>query len=1020
MPGLSSFASPLPTGSAAGSILALVPRVSRISKRKSRRVHAVTVEVGREQWSRKTSVFIKKDEFQVLTGPDGTAHLRVPAGNDSMALRGISRDSHGRQIVAQAWAYVEGSPARAEMNRGSLKLVLDRKRYAAGDHSRALIQTDMPGGKALVCVELDRVRWRQVVALTSPTTIVEVPIEKEYAPNAYISVDYIHEKHYLRAQRRVNIDRVDRDLHIDVKTDRDIYKPGDVARVTVRTVDSAGKPIPADVSLGVVDEGIYAVAEESTDIKQGFYPSRSNEVRTEYSFPRIYLDGGDKGSSKIPLRKLFRDTAAWVPSVWTGPSGIATTTVKLPDNLTQWRVTAVGISDDTLVGMQTAKFRARKDLMIRLELPQFLVDRDQQVMSAVVSNDTGVDQDVRVRLDGAGITVADAGLRSVHVPNGIPQVLQYHIAGDGPGKATLSGRAWVDRGAGLSDPGLSDGVQQSFTVEPRGRPVTDGTSGEGSANLTLPIRPSAHPTYGSLEISVSPTLAGGLVPTLDGLIGFPYGCVEQTMSRFLPSVLVAKTVKDLHLPPTKHLSDLPLIVRDSLARLNKMRHADGAWGWWDYDESSPFMTALVLDGLDRANLAGWDVSEVSLSRTLDWGLERLKAQRATRLAATKALPKPRPGRRPRKAASAPSLDHLRDRLYLVYSLLRHGKWDAAADLEGLPWKDMTASELATAALAFHAAGQSAEADRALGLLRESAQGSEGLAYWPSEPEAWGQEPSALALVAFETIHPTDPLVPRIVRHLMISRKGNLWESTRDSAYAIVGLTAYLEQSRELSAPTEARILVNGREVKALKLDPKIVSNSDWTVQIPRSELGKKNAHVEIRSDGPGKCYYSVQLKTLDTTPVLAAESTDPGLRVERRYYRLEARRLENGEMHLLPGKQTVTSFQSGDLVRVELTITSKQWRDFVLIEEPTPASCRVTEREDLGEYEEWNWWWSRTVILDDHLAYFATSLPKGESKISYTMRAEQAGKVCALPTTVANMYDPVRYASSAEADLEVK
>jgi uncharacterized protein YfaS (alpha-2-macroglobulin family) len=153
---------------------------------------------------------------------------------------------------------------------------------------------------------------------------------------------------------------------------------------------------------------------------------------------------------------------------------------------------------------------------------------------------------------------------------------------------------------------------------------------------------------------------------------------------------------------------------------------------------------------------------------------------------------------------------------------------------------------------------------------------------------------------------------------------------------------------------------------------------------------------------------------------MAPETTDPGLQIERHYYKLEARKLENGTMRLLPAKQTDATYQSGELIRVELTIHTKKPRDYVLIEEPTPASCRVTEREDMGEYEQWSNWWARTVVFDDHIAYFATRLSAGVNKIPYTMRAEQPGRVCALPTRVSNMYDPARSASTAEADLEVR
>ncbi len=951
----------------------------------------VTVEVGREVWTRNTSVFLPKGTYQAITGPDGQAHVRIPVANaDSIAIRAYSDDAGGRRVAAETFAYVEGSPARAEAMRGTLSLKLDHKRYAIGDIGRALVQTDMPGGSALVCVQANGIFWRKVVPITSTSTIVHFPVMKEAAPNAYVSVTYVRQKHLLQDQSQVRVSRTDRDLRVTVTPSRTVYTPGDTASVDVATTDAQGRPAAADVSVGVVDEGVYAIAEDDTNIGLALYPRRSDEVRTAYSFPVIYLDGGDKGSSKVPLRTRFRDTAFWTPTVWTGPTGKATLSFPLPDNLTAWRVTAVGISDATQVGMTKATFRERKPLMARLELPQFLIDGDRQRMTVIVTNDTGHDQDVNVELQGEGVELDSAERKTIRVPNGLPQVVEYQMRATKPGQATLTARAWVTEGP-------SDGVRQSFPIKPRGRVVIAARAGEGPGSIELPIGGNVDPAYGSLEIHLSPTLAGGLVSSLDKLIGFPYGCVEQTMSRFLPSVLVAKTVRDLGLPEPKHLKDLPKIVRDSLVRLDRMRHADGGWGWWEFDESSVFMTSLVLDGLDRVKAAGWNVSEAGAKQAVEWGVHQLQH-------------------------GVPAHTTLRDRIYLAYALLRWGHPEAAKWLNRLKLDRLSAAELATAALAFDAATSPEKAKEAAGLLVARAVSDDTMAYWAPEPTAyaWGEEVTGVALVALERVRPDDPIIPRVVRYLMQARKGEDWESTRDSAYALMGLTAYLHQTKELAQASTATITVNGAPVGRVSLDPQVVADPSWTIKLPRRGLGVSGpVRIRIEKEGSGKCYYSAELTTLDREPQLKPTSTDPGLRVVRQYFRLEPRILENGTKKLLPSSDPVDRYATGELVRVQLTITTDVPRNFVLIEEPTPSSCRVAEREEPGENETWDWWWSRTVMLDDRVAFFATYLPEGTSVISYTMRAEEEGKVSVMPTHVDNMYDPSRAAYSAQADLEV-
>ncbi len=954
----------------------------------------VTVESGVEAYSTeaKASTFVRRDTFTATTGADGTALLRVPVQKaESLTFHAKASDDAGRPIVAEAWAYVEGSPAAAESQRGELKLTLDRQAYKEGDRAKLLLQTDTPGGTALVAVQTDRVLWHRLVPLTTATTIVEVPVVKEYAPNVYISAAYVRDKRFLQADRRLRVDREDRRLNIEVKPSKDIYLPGTSARVTIRTTDAEGKPVPSEISLGTVDRGVYDIAKDTTDLYASLYPERSNGVRTDYSFPEIYLDGGDKGTSKVPLRKEFRDTASWTPAVWTGPSGEATVDVPLPDNLTEWRVTAIGMSDASQTGMATASFKARKPLMVRLGLPQFLVEGDHQRLTATISNDTGRDADVSLNVQATGLRLTDDIPKTVHVSAGTPQTVDLTVDALGAGTASLAVRALIPGGE-------SDGVQQSFPVLAHGRPVLETRAGEGDADFSLALSGKTDPKLGTLKITVSPTIAGDLGKALDGLIDFPYGCVEQTMSRFMPAVLVGKAVRDLGLPAPKRLDKLPEITRDSLARLARMRHSDGGWGWWEYDESEAFMTALVLDGLDRARGAGVGIDVANTAAAVKWGMGYLAD----------------------KTKSKDVSD--RDRLYLVYALLRWGERDATKFLAGVSLQDRldenkehrpTAAELATAILAYHEAGR--ETGGLVDRLLKKARVGEETVTWAPEDDAWGGESTALALVALEKARPDSPLLPRVVRGLMSERQGDGWSSTRDTAYALVGLTAYLTRTQELSGTSTATIMVNGQARGTFTLDPR-AADPARTVQIPRSELG---GEAKIRIETTGHVYRTIALSGFEVANPLEARSTDRDLTVERKTFLMEPRRDKSGEMRLLPSERPVTEFRNGDVIRVELTIHSDVPREFVLVEEPTPSSCRVSERTELEEGETKDWWWSRTVVLDDHLAFFARDLPKGESKIVYHMRAETAGRAVALPARAENMYDPGRWASTAETGVTV-
>ena len=96
-------------------------------------------------------------------------------------------------------------------------------------------------------------------------------------------------------------------------------------------------------------------------------------------------------------------------------------------------------------------------------------------------------------------------------------------------------------------------------------------------------------------------IAGSLIGATDYLIGFPYGCTEQTMSRFLPDLLVERVLKLHGMSDVKRQEELPRMVRAGLNRLYRFQHSEsGGWGWWEHDSDDAWMTAYVLYGLATA------------------------------------------------------------------------------------------------------------------------------------------------------------------------------------------------------------------------------------------------------------------------------------------------------------------------------------------------------------------------------------------------------------------------------------
>jgi uncharacterized protein YfaS (alpha-2-macroglobulin family) len=944
---------------------------------------AIEVTLGRDMWTKRTSVFVPVETKNVVTDASGTARISFTAGKaGDFKILAKAKDQDGNDINSTATIWIDGEGATWGPDLGDFRLLPDKREYKPGETAKVLLQTSAPGGSVLLTVEADEVMWQKVVPLANATTTVELGIASTFAPDAFVTAAYIKSKKYFTDSKHIRIGRPDRELKVKVTPSKTAYEPGDQVELTVETKDDAGKPAPAEVSLGVVDESIYAIREDDTDIVTGLYPRRYNQVQTNYSFPDIYLDGGDKGGN-MPLRSKFKDTAFWVPAVQTDAKGTAKITFQLPDNLTEWRATAVGVTDQSVAGMADVHFKARKDLMVRLQPPMYMVRNESQRMAVIVTNDTGKDQDVNVRVEATGISLDGKAEQTIRVAAGKPEALSFTLNATESGEATLTARAWVNGGA-------SDGVQQKLAIKPYGRLITEEKAGEtpSSATETLTLRPGSDPNTGELIVNVSPSLASGVVQSLPALVDFPYGCVEQTMSRFMPSMVVSSAIKNLHVQLPGVAQKLPKIADESYARLAKMQHYDGGWGWWENDSSSPFMTALVLDGVDRAKRAGYEPKYIDVPKAVEKAIALMRTP-------------------PKEQFYRQQWE--RDRLYLAYALSRHGKKEIAAEaLKRIKVKTLGNSELGLLALTAKELGDAGAAEAALERLKEVAQVGNVTASWAPQEYAWGSEPTALALTAFVAIRPADPIIPKAVRFLMLNRKGDIWLSTRDTSYSVIALTNYLTQHpEEISGSGQVRVRLNGREIGL----------GHGTIRVATKYLKTGDNVVQVDTVG-GRAYYTVRLQQFDTEADMGAEP-GKGISVERHYYLLEPQRLENGDMKLLPSKQEITSVKSGQLVRVVLTIRSDIPRQYIMLEDPLPSNFRAMERGELDSGEEWGWWWSKTVLRDDRITFFATYLNGGESKIEYTMRAESPGTGIALPSRLENMYDPSQSATGPGMKLEV-
>jgi hypothetical protein len=501
-------------------------------------------------------------------------------------------------------------------------------------------------------------------------------------------------------------------------------------------------------------------------------------------------------------------------------------------------------------------------------------------------------------------------------------------------------------------------------------------------------------------------VAGTLFGALDYLTGYPYGCTEQTMSSFLPNVIVSQTLQEVKAASIRDTNKIGEKVQRGLDRLYGYQHTDGGWGWWKDDKSDAFMTAYVVDGLTIAKGAGYAIDDNRMVRGRGQLKEMLDAN---------------------KDGEGKEIDP-ETRAYVIYALEMSGGADDGY-VNDLYNKRGGLQPYGRALLALTLKHRSdGRAAEVAGEIERSAKTNDVHAYWESSRtshygfvENKTIEASALSIKALAQISPGSGLLSKAARWLVASRRnGDRWDSTKDTAFAIYGLTDYLKVSRELEPDYTVEVYLNGQQVMTHRMTASEVSaGQPFIVQRKGTEVAGNN-EVRVVKRGRGALYLSSNLDFY-TGGDVAAQASDK-LKLTREYLRLRVTEdVEGGG----PGKWAVEPLKgeihSGDLIVVKLHLQGAKG-EYMMIEDPIPAGCEQIERTsgvNLNYTEgKWTDWYSAREFRDQKTAIFLREF-NGDATFQYAMRVQVPGQFRIAPARAELMYQPTVQSNTASSVMAI-
>ncbi len=680
--------------------------------------------------------------------------------------------------------------------------------------------------------------------------------------------------------------------------------------------------------------------------------------------------GGEEPA--VQVRTDFRSTILWQPDVVTDQAGQATVKVKYPDSLTGWKATARAASSGNQFGIADATTRTKQPLIVRLQAPRFFVVGDYVVISAVINNNTDQPMKVQLNLDAAGVDVtglfengqpvrAELGPRQVPANSEARQDWYVHVSKPGPVKLKVTGRGGK----------YSDAMEKAYLAYDHGIEKFLSKSGKARGNdLTVKLDlPARKPESTTLTVQLTPSLAVTMLDALPYLIDYPYGCTEQTMSRFLPAAITAKTLRDLGLQPEdvmgrlfggietnsaaathpkgkKDLAELDAMTKAGLERLYDFQHGDGGWGWWKQGESDRWMTAYVVWGLTLAKDAGIKLKDGVLDRGASFLDKTLVEEegnpdmQAWMLHALAVHNGQKTKLSPFQSKAFENLWTNREKFNAytraLFALAAHhfGKTDQArtliANLENGVKRD-----------------DRPDASVLIGGAAPANAGAMGTAHWGEDGIYWrwsdgGVEATAFALRALLTIDPQNKLIEPVTNWLIKNRRGAQWSNTRDTAIVVLAMNDYLRVSGELKGELEYELIVNGQSIAKKKVSGAELFNAPSRFTIDPKLVKDANEIRIVRKKGDSPIYFAVEAKFFSLEEPITPAGNE--IFVKREYFKLVGRpTLLKGYVYDREPLPDGGSVRSGERVETVITIEGKNNYEYLIFEDLKPAGFEAVE-----------------------------------------------------------------------------
>jgi uncharacterized protein YfaS (alpha-2-macroglobulin family) len=575
----------------------------------------------------------------------------------------IDDPQHSRTLRYRFYAGWGAQDGEALGNRPDrVQVRLEGAPFRAGDTVKAHL-TPPHDGEALVLIEGDRVLWAKRIKVSAAGTAIDLPLDKSWnRHDLYVSVLAFRpgsEGSRVTPARALGLAHIplardDRKLQVTLDAPLKV-EPETTTSVRVKVAGSTGQQ--AWVTLSAVDQGILNITGFATPDPHAYFFGKQRyapDLLDIYGRLIEKMDGtrgklkwgGDAGmrdSQSMPKKVTLVD-------LFSGPvklddKGEATITLKLPDFNGSLRLMAVASTPERF-GRGERDMTVAAPIVAELSTPRFIAPGDVAAVALEVTNLTDATQQIRLKLDADSPVNIRDGMRTLSLEPKQRETLRFAaeaVEAEGLARLTLvldaaggSKPIRIEREAALqvTPPVPPQRQSQRVKIEPGARHVVEAS-----------VLDRFWPASAALNVTAASSPPLNIREHVRGLLRYPYGCAEQTVSSAWPHVIIDDAqAKELGLKAHTRAERVAM-VEGAIGRLAGMQGTQGGMTFWGGGDYEHWITAYVAGFLIDAREAGFTVPESYSKRMQDWMLKefQLAPSQMPRLPVRNALQSAQPG-----------------------------------------------------------------------------------------------------------------------------------------------------------------------------------------------------------------------------------------------------------------------------------------------------------------------------------------------------------------------------------------